>query len=362
MVVTATRLPAPEFWRDKRVLITGHTGFKGSWLAFWLRRLGSRVSGIALPPDTVPSLYTLLGERDYETSIFCDVLDPNRVANEIHRLQPEIVFHLAAQPLVRQSFAAPLDTLATNIMGTANVLDALRAARDLRCVVAVTSDKVYDNREWYWPYREDDRLGGYDPYSASKAACELVIDSYRRSFLSARGVAVSSARAGNVIGGGDWAADRLLPDAIRAWQDQAPLHVRRPHAVRPWQHVLEPLGGYLALAESSWHDASLAGAYNFGPRSDESVAVGDLVEYARAAYGAGEAIYATQVAGPHEAAQLRLDASKARQKLGVAPRWTIVEAIGVTMQWYRDQARGIGAAQLCERDIDRFVNASSEVR
>ena len=255
------------FFRGKKVLLTGHTGFKGSWLVLWLHRLGARVAGVSLPPNTLPNLFSLVGIEDLCESHLCDIRDCAALNAVIRQIEPEIVFHLAAQPLVRASYLDPVETIATNVMGTAHVLDALRGLESTRVAVMVTTDKVYREKQPPRPYRENDALGGHDPYSASKAASEIVIGSYRSAFLAEQGVAIASARAGNVIGGGDWSADRLIPDAVRAWQKGQTLEVRRPDAIRPWQHVLEPLAGYLTLAEKIWRQPALAGAYNFGPES-----------------------------------------------------------------------------------------------
>jgi CDP-glucose 4,6-dehydratase len=276
------------------------------------------------------------------------------------------VLHLAAQALVRASYRDPLATFATNTMGTAHLLDALRdLAGGVRVAVVVTTDKVYLNREQMAPYREDDTLGGHDPYSASKAAAELVAASYRSAFLEAQGVAVATARAGNVIGGGDWSEDRLIPDAVRAWQSGTTLVVRRPDAIRPWQHVLDPLAGYLRLAESLWHAPALAGAYNFGPRTDEATSVGEVVALARAAYGSGEWRAEAEASGPHEAGRLSLAIDHARDVLGVAPRWPLAETVRRTMLWYRRAGEGAPARVLCEQDIadhESAVGTVAEVR
>jgi CDP-glucose 4,6-dehydratase len=338
------------FWRAKRVLLTGHTGFKGAWLALWLRRLGAEVSGLALAAGE-PSLYRL---ADLETAVagrIADLRDAAAVAAVVREARPQIVFHLAAQALVRASYRDPLATFATNTMGTAHLLDALRGAADVRVAVVVTTDKVYRNREWAYPYREDDALGGHDPYSASKAAAELVAASYRSAFLAAQGTALATARAGNVIGGGDWSEDRLIPDAVRAWDSGSVLKVRRPAAIRPWQHVLDPLAGYLRLAEALWHAPDLAGAYNFGPRTDEAATVGEVVALARAAYGSGEWLGEADESGPHEAGRLALEIAQASEVLGVAPRWALPEAVQRTMRWYRQRADGASARALCEADI-----------
>jgi CDP-glucose 4,6-dehydratase len=342
-----------SFWRGKRVLLTGHTGFKGAWMTVWLHHLGSKVTGISLPPMTAPNLYTEAKVDDACQSHFCDIRDVSALAALVQQAQPEIVFHLAAQPLVYASYRAPLTTFETNVMGTVHLLEALRGLDSARVAVMVTTDKVYrvDGAE---PYREDDALGGYDPYSASKAGCEIAIASYRDSFLSTQGIGVASARAGNVIGGGDWSQDRLIPDAVRAWQAGQTLAVRRPQAVRPWQHVLEPLFGYLTLAQKLWQQPALAGAYNFGPDAGEAVAVRDLVELASAAYGEGEVHFGDGKDGPHEAAWLALDNAKARNVLGVAPGLTPVQAVQRTMAWYRAHKDGADARQLCQEDIANF--------
>lgn len=344
------------FWRGKRVLLTGHTGFKGSWLAVWLSRLGAEVTGLALVADA-RSLYREAGVDSLLTSHETDLRDAAGVARIVRDARPEIVLHLAAQALVRESYRDPLATYASNVMGTAHVLDAVRAVDGVRSVVVVTTDKVYRNREWVYPYREDDALGGHDPYSASKAAAELVTASFRDAYLRARGVAVSTARAGNVIGGGDFAADRLVPDAVRAWEAGATLRLRRPAAIRPWQHVLDPLAGYLRLAERQWHDASLAGAYNFGPATGEALSVGDVVALAREAYGRGAWQIEGEGEGPHEAGQLALEVAHARGVLGVEANWALPVAIERTMSWYRQRAEGASAPDLCAADIDAYAHA-----
>lgn len=353
--------PSPGFWKGKRILLTGHTGFKGGWLAFWLRRLGAEVTGISLPPATTPNLFMLARIEALGQSHYCDIRDATKVAALIRISQPEIVFHLAAQPLVRASYRDPLVTFATNIQGTANVLDALRPLDSVRAVVAVTTDKVYKNLEQPYPYRESDALGGHDPYSASKAAAEIVIASYRDAYFAGRGVALASARAGNVIGGGDWSEDRLIPDAVRAWSGAQPLHVRRPEAIRPWQHVLEPLAAYIRLAEMLWRQPALAGAYNFGPETHHAATVREVVQLAQAAYGKGEVIWGDGSEGLHEAGWLALEVAKARAELGVIPRWTLHEAIPRTMHWYRRQLDGADACAACEADIAAY-EAGSEGR
>lgn len=344
------------FWHGKRVIVTGHTGFKGGWLVLWLRQLGASVCGIALPPSTTPNLFELARVTEGIDSHFCDIRDAERLAALVYAFRPEIVLHLAAQPLVRASYRDPLATFSSNIMGTAHVLDALRGLDSVRVAVMVTTDKVYRNLEQPYPYREDDALGGHDPYSASKAASEIVIASYRDAFLKEQGVDVASARAGNVIGGGDWSEDRLIPDAVRAWQADEVLDIRRPQAVRPWQHVLEPLRGYLTLAEKLWHHPELAGAYNFGPHTHEAATVREVVELARQAYGKGDVRYGDGSSGPHEAGWLALETAKARVALGVQPRWNLAETVTRTLAWYQAQHGGADARELCLAEIADYEN------
>lgn len=349
-----TTLPDASFWRGKHVLLTGHTGFKGAWLALWLQRMGAQVTGLALAPATQPALFDLACVAQGMDSQLADIRDAAVVAAAVRAAQPEVVLHLAAQALVRPGYAAPLETFATNVMGTAHVLDALRGQPSVRVAVVVTTDKVYRNREWAYPYREDDALGGHDPYSASKAAAELVAASYRDSFLAVQGVAVATARAGNVIGGGDWAQDRLLPDAMRAWQQGATLHIRHPQATRPWQHVLEPLAAYLRLAEVLWQHPQRAGAYNFGPLPHEAATVKNVVEMASRAYTLSAVSYQNNSVNPHEAHWLALETAHARSTLGVQPRWPLATAVACTLAWYRAQQQGADAMALCHADIDAY--------
>ena len=346
------------FWQGKRVLLTGHTGFKGAWLALFLRRLGADVHGISLAPDTTPNLFSLAEIDRVCRSFIHDLRDRQGLDHLVKLIKPEIVFHLAAQALVRASYLDPISNYSTNVMGTAHLLNALRGIESVKVAVMVTTDKVYLNREWPWPYREEDTLGGHDPYSASKAASEIVTASYRDSYLAAQGVAVATARAGNVIGGGDWADDRLVPDAVRAWQDGRVLEVRRPQAIRPWQHVLEPLSGYLSLAQRLWTHPADAGAYNFGPEASGAASVRELVEIARETFGRGETNYCDGETGPHEAGSLLLEVAKARVILGVKPRWTLMHAVQHTLSWYRAQEQGASAITLCHADIDAFEAAS----
>ncbi len=347
-------IPRAGFWRGKRVLVTGDTGFKGSWLTRWLLRLGAEVSGLALPPPTQPSLFESIGPNPGYSCHLADIRDAAQVKRRIAAVQPQIVFHLAAQALVRAAYEDPLATWATNVQGTAHVLEALRDETSLKAAIFITTDKVYRNRESPYPYREEDELGGHDPYSASKAASELLIASYRLSFFEPSGIAIASARAGNVIGGGDWAAERIIPDAIRAWQKGLPLRVRHPGAIRPWQHVLEPLAGYLLLAEHLWEHPEAAGPFNFGPRTDEAASVGQLIACARAGDPEASVCFDSAPSGPHEAGWLALEIAKARHVLGWRPLWPLEQAVQRTMRWYRAWQRGADPIALCDKDIDDY--------
>ncbi|WP_312939843.1 CDP-glucose 4,6-dehydratase [Stutzerimonas balearica] len=324
------------FWAGRRVLLTGHTGFKGGWLALWLQELGAEVYGYALPAPVEPSLWQVARLAERVPGTLADIRDAQRVAEVVAAFRPEVVLHLAAQPLVRESYRVPADTYATNVMGTVNLLDALGRSDSVRAVLVVTSDKCYENREWLWPYRESDGLGGHDPYSSSKACVELLCASWRESFLRESGVALATARAGNVIGGGDWSVDRLLPDILRAWQAGQSLTLRFPQAVRPWQHVLEPLHGYLRLAQALVEQGqAVASAWNFGPDNEGLVSVGELVQRL-AQYWPGRAPWTVEATGqPHEAGLLALDSSQARARLGWRPLWTLQQAIERTLDWHQ---------------------------
>lgn len=367
-------LPDSHFWSGKRVLLTGHTGFKGAWLAFYLQTLGAEVCGLALPPQTHPNLFELLQPQlqlRSHLSHLCDVRDAAAVRQVVRAFQPEVVLHLAAQALVRPSYQQPLETFATNTLGTAHVLDALRNEPSVRAVVVVTTDKVYRNHEHTQPYAETDTLGGHDPYSASKAAAEIVVDCYRQAFLSTQGVALATARAGNVIGGGDWSEDRLIPDAWRAWQQGRCLQIRHPDAVRPWQHVLEPLTGYLILAEHLWRDAGYAGAWNFGPDTSLATEAGaasvrHVIAMAQRIHGTGAVRFnepassSSSSSSAHEAGLLRLDASKAQRLLKVTPRWNLQQALHHTLHWYQAQERGVSAETLCRNDLSDYFRAGCD--
>ncbi len=350
------RTASPNFWRGKKVLLTGHTGFKGAWLTVWLSQMGAEVTGVSLPPASKPNLFTLANVAQITNNYFTDIRDADMVSSIIRKAQPDIVFHLAAQALVRPSYNDPLGTFATNVMGTANILNSLQGLDSVKVVVVVTTDKVYKNLEHSKPYCETDILSGYDPYSASKAASEIVVSAYRDSYLAKQGIALASARAGNVIGGGDWSEDRLIPDAVRAWDYDLPVVIRRRNAVRPWQHVLEPLNGYLVLAEKIYTNPSLAGAFNFGPNTYEAATVEKVIDLANREYGRRGVLWDDGDEGPHEANLLLLEIAKAREILDVIPRWNIQETIERTMAWYQRQKRGEDANFLCITDIAAFTN------
>ncbi len=343
-------LDVSGFWNGKTVLVTGHTGFKGSWLSFWLNALGARVCGLALVPDTEPALFEQLRLADDIDHALGDIRDPASVDARIAEVNPDIVFHLAAQPLVLRSYSEPVETWQTNVAGTLNVLDALRRLNRPVTILVVTTDKVYENRELHRPYHESDPLGGIDPYSASKAAVELLAASWRASFGADGGQRIATVRAGNVIGGGDWAENRIVPDIVRALGRGHPIDVRHPGAVRPWQHVLEPLSGYMRLAERLHSDAGLAAAYNFGPAPDDFRSVRDLVEQALASWpGTWRDVSRLHV--PHEAGLLTVASDLARNKLGWEPRWSFETAVAATLGWYRAVAAGVPAVEITRAQI-----------
>jgi CDP-glucose 4,6-dehydratase len=355
------------FWKARRVFLTGHTGFKGGWLATWLLSLGAEVKGYGLTPETRPSYFESceLGRR--MESIIGDVRDRHKLACELRNFEPEVVFHLAAQPIVRRSYREPVETFAVNVMGTVHFLEAARDLPSLRSIVIVTSDKCYENRDWVWGYREDDRLGGHDPYSASKACTELVVRAYSHSFFveSAPRVGLATVRAGNVIGGGDWSEDRLVPDAMRAFLRRESLVIRNPRAVRPWQHVLEPLRGYLCLAERLYHEpGKFCGAWNFGPRDEDAIPVAALVEKVIEHLGSGEWRSEQAHEQLRESHQLRLDSARAGFLLGWRPAFTIDEAVEATIAWYR-KAQFSSPPELYETSNEQLLtyerHASSNV-
>jgi len=326
----------PEFWEGKKVFITGHTGFKGGWLTLWLQSMGAEVYGYALKPPAETSFFTEVGiGQGMISSTIADIRDVNKLRGAMQAARPEIVFHLAAQPLVRYSYEQPIETYEVNVMGTVHVLESVRAISSVKVVVNITTDKCYENREWPWGYREDEAMGGFDPYSSSKGCAELVSAAYRRSFLDSAGIALATARAGNVIGGGDWAKDRLIPDFLRAMDAGIMLTIRSPHSTRPWQHVLEPLSGYLCLAESLFtHGESFAEGWNFGPNDEDARSVSWIVEQL-AELRQDVKWQCDDSEQPHEANYLKLDSSKAKARLKWQAKWRLQTALEKTIEWHQ---------------------------
>lgn len=349
--------PSSSFWNGKRILLSGHTGFKGSWMSLWLQKMGALVSGYALAPADGVSLFKLAAVADgMYASTYEDIRNLDRLSDVIGLFRPEIVFHFAAQPLVRVSYVQPAETFQVNVMGTVNMLEAVRRTRSCRVMVMITSDKCYENKEWVWGYREGDPLGGYDPYSSSKACAELAVAAYRQSFFGAKGntVAIASARAGNVIGGGDFSKDRLVPDAMAAMLSGKSLRVRCPAAIRPWQHVLEPLSGYLLLAERLWHSpAQYVGSWNFGPPGEDAKSVGWVLERLSTLLG-GLSWEVDASPTSHEAHLLTLDSAKARVTLGWTPRWTLDAALQAVVEWYLAYKRHANLRDLVLRQIASY--------
>lgn len=348
------------FFAGKKVFVTGHTGFKGSWLSLWLSSMGAHVTGYALDPPTTPSLFSLARVSELVDSRIADVRDAESLARAMVEAQPEIVIHMAAQPLVRDSYIIPVETYATNVMGTVHLLEAVRGCPSVKAVVNVTTDKCYENREWVWGYRENEPMGGFDPYSSSKGCSELVTAAYRNSYFQ-RSVALASARAGNVIGGGDWATDRLIPDCISALLAGEPVRIRNPHAIRPWQHVLEPLSGYLSLAQKLYESGTeFAEGWNFGPTDDDAKPVEWIVECMCRLWGNGARYEIDAGDHPHEAHYLKLDCSKARMRLGWRPRWNLEIALDSIMEWTNVYRSAGDLRRCCLEQIDSYEKSVQE--
>jgi CDP-glucose 4,6-dehydratase len=368
MINKITTQPFNAFYRGKKVFITGHTGFKGSWLCLWLHLLGAKIIGYALDPPTSPSLFDLCRINEFVQSTIADVRDGISLQHAMLSAKPDIVIHMAAQPLVRDSYRMPVETYDVNVMGTVNFLDAVRKCQTVKSAINVTTDKCYENKEWIWGYRENDPLGGFDPYSNSKACSELVTSSYRNSYFNPKnysdhGVGVASARAGNVIGGGDWATDRLIPDCIRAiLRGEDVVMIRNPHAIRPWQHVLDPLYGYLILAEKLYNEgARYGGAWNFGPNDDGARPVHWVVEKLTEKWGGNITCSIDKGVHPHEAHYLKLDCTKSKSELGWHPKWGLEKSIDSIVEWTRAYKEGKDVKKVCLQQIEEYTVCDARV-
>lgn len=351
---------AHDFWMNKRVLLTGHTGFKGSWMGMWLASMGASVVGYSLEPPTKPSLFEIAELNKLVESRIGDIRDYERLIQTVRETKPDIIIHMAAQPLVRESYRSPMDTYGVNVMGTVNLLEAVRQIGGVRAVVNVTTDKCYDNKEWLWGYREYEPLGGYDPYSSSKACSELVTGAYRDSFFKTTDTAVASARAGNVIGGGDWASDRLIPDCLHALLRNENIILRNPTSIRPWQHVLEPISGYLLLAQRLYeHGQTYAEAWNFGPEDRDAQTVEWIVRKLSALWGVDASYTITKEEQPHEAHYLKLDCSKSKMKLGWHQKWTLETALAAIVEWARSYDNGSNMLDVCLKQITSYSNTGA---
>lgn len=351
----------PDFWKGKKVFLTGHTGFKGSWLSLWLQSMGADVMGYALAPPTTPALFDEARVGAGMQSQIGDIRDLQAITASMVDYNPDILIHMAAQPLVRLSYKQPVETYATNVMGTVHVLEAARQCSNLRAIVNVTTDKCYENREWAWGYREDEPMGGHDPYSNSKGCMELVTSAYRNSFFCKdQPAALASARAGNVIGGGDWAEDRLIPDILAAFEKQQPVVIRNPQATRPWQHVLEPLSGYLVLAENLWERGQdVAQGWNFGPKDEDARPVCWILDHMVSTWGKGASWTLDQDPQPHEARYLKLDVSKARAHLHWSPTWSLEATLAYIVRWHRAWLNGDDVHALCLAEINAYMAVMS---
>jgi CDP-glucose 4,6-dehydratase len=350
-----------NFWKRKKVFLTGHTGFKGGWLSLWLTSMGAKVTGYALAPNSTPNLFNVLQVNSLiEKSHIADIRDLQFLQNAMVECEPEVVIHMAAQPLVRYSYANPVETYATNVMGTVHVLEGLRNIQSVRATVVVTTDKCYENKEWAWGYRENEAMGGYDPYSSSKGCAELVTSAYRQSFFSSTNStnSIASARAGNVIGGGDWSEDRLIPDAIKAFEESQSLMIRNPLATRPWQHVLEPLSGYLLLAQALYQEGSaFASGWNFGPHDSNNVVVKEVINLLISRWGGGAHWEEEGGKQPHEASLLKLDCSKAHAQLGWAPKWDLETTIQNIVSWQRSYQAKENMRDVSLAQINQYISS-----
>lgn len=348
----------PEFWNGKRVFLTGHTGFKGSWLSIWLNSMGAIVKGFALTPNTSPSLFNEANIDDLIESEIGDIRNLNAISASMKIFNPDVLIHMAAQPLVRLSYKEPVDTYSTNVMGTVHVLEAARACANLKAIVSVTTDKCYENQEWTWGYRENEPMGGHDPYSSSKGCAELVTSAYRKSFFSSEdSPALASARAGNVIGGGDWAEDRLIPDILRAFENSVPVIIRNPLSTRPWQHVLEPLSGYLMLAEALFEKGDLfAEAWNFGPNDQDCQPVDWILNKMTKTWGENASWKLDTENNPHEAGFLKLDCSKVKSRLKWEPKWNLDFTLDLIVKWHQDWMSGKNTQKQCLQEIEAYYN------
>ena len=349
-----------NFWLGKRIYLTGHTGFKGSWLSLWLQSMGAEVKGYALNPSTRPSLFEIAKVQESMASEIGDIRNLEQLKKSMVSFDPDIVIHLAAQPLVRYSYEAPIETYSTNVMGTVHVLEATRLCRHVKAILNITTDKCYENKEWQWGYREDEPMGGFDPYSSSKGCAELITAAYRRSFFQQMGVGLASARAGNVIGGGDWSNDRLIPDILHAFGENKPVIIRNPNSIRPWQHVLEPLSGYLMLAQALYEQPEqYAQGWNFGSIDEDAKPVSWILDQmVKHWQGASWQLQDESEKQPHEANYLKLDSSKALSQLGWKPTWRLIESLEKIVLWHQAWLQGANMIAVCLNEIALYIHDS----
>ena len=345
-----------DFWKNKKVFLTGHTGFKGSWLSLWLQYFGAEVKGYSLEPYTIPDLFSKARVSESMISEIGDIRDLDTISKSMKNFNPDILIHMAAQPLVRYSYINPVETYQTNVMGTVNVLEAARNCSNLKSIVSITTDKCYENKEWDWGYRENESMGGHDPYSNSKGCAELVTSAYRKSFFSEKDSAnLASARAGNVIGGGDWSDDRLIPDILKAFEKNEPVIIRNPLSTRPWQHVLEPLSGYLVLAEALYENSSFAEGWNFGPRDEDCRPVNWILDKLVEKWGDGASWELDKNNNPHEAGFLKLDISKAKNRLKWEPKWELNTTLDLIVEWQQNYLKDADMNTICLQEIKKYT-------